>query len=291
MQPPVPPAGPYGTATRAPRQIAVYGKGGIGKSTIVSALAVLFARAGHRVALVGCDPKHDTSYKVTSRFPAPTVLEEYEARREHLRLDEVLIEGRHGIVCVEAGGPEPGVGCAGRGISRMFELFEQLGFYELGFDVVLYDVLGDVVCGGFATPIRKGYAGEVLIVASGELMALYAANNICRALVRLQGHGVRLRGLVGNLRGLENEQALLARFAERVGTTLLASVPRDQAVFDAERERLTVVEHAPGSGAAAALEGLVRALGAPGQGEGSVPRPMGDVGFDEFLRSALRQPP
>jgi len=282
---------PRPAAPDAPRQIAVYGKGGIGKSTIVSALAVLFAGRGHRVALVGCDPKHDTSYKVASRFPAPTVLGEYEQKREHLRLDDVLIEGRHGITCVEAGGPEPGVGCAGRGISRMFELFDQLGFYDLGFDVVLYDVLGDVVCGGFATPIRKGFANEVLVVASGEVMSLYAANNICRALVRLRANGVRLRGLVGNLRGLEDEEALLTTFALRVGTSLLTCVPRDQAIFDAERERLTVVEHAPDSRAARALRGLVDLLEASSAVSGSVPRPMGDVGFDELLRSAFRRLP
>ena len=271
------------------RQIAVYGKGGIGKSTIVGALAVRFALAGHKVALVGCDPKHDTTYKVSTRFPVPTLLSVYEQRREHLGLADVLIHGRHGIECVEAGGPEPGVGCAGRGISRMFELFDVLGFPRPEHDLVLYDVLGDVVCGGFATPLRRGHASEVLIVTSGEIMALYAANNICRALVRLQDNGPRLLGVVGNLRGLEGEQTLLQRFAERVGAPLLACIPRDPAVAEAEVQRVTVVEHAPDAPAALALAGLHERLEAVA-GSGVVPRPMGEVGFDEFVRGALRQP-
>jgi nitrogenase iron protein NifH len=274
--------------SRPKRQIAVYGKGGIGKSTVVANLAVLFAEQGQKVLLVGCDPKHDTSYKLTDQRPVPTVLGVLGQKRAHdLRLDDFVIEGRHGITCIEAGGPEPGIGCAGRGLSKMFELFETMNLFDAGFDIALYDVLGDVVCGGFAVPMRESYATEIYVVVSGETMSLYAANNICRALVRLERNGVRLMGVIPNLRGVDAELQIIEAFGERVGARVLPAIPRDNRILLAEHERQTIVEHSPSSAAASACRELHAALLGLGPGDGVVPRAMGDVGFDEFARDKL----
>jgi nitrogenase iron protein NifH len=272
----------------APRQIAVYGKGGIGKSTTVANLAALYGVAGQKVLLVGCDPKHDTSYRITSVRPVPTVLGTLQQKNIHdIRPADFLVKGRHGITCVEAGGPEPGVGCAGRGLSKMFELFDSMDILAGDWDVILYDVLGDVVCGGFAVPMRRGYAAEVLIVVSGETMALYAANNICRALVRLQHNGVRLAGVIGNLRGGWNEAAIVTAFATRIGSHVLPTIPRDELILKAERERQTVVEYAPDSAATRAYRELYGAIQGLAPGAGVVPRAMGDIGFEEFVREQV----
>ncbi len=239
--------------------------------------------------LVGCDPKHDTTYKVSDLPSVPTVMGQYQRRGEHLSLEDILFPGRFGIDCVEAGGPEPGVGCAGRGLTKMFELFESTGLDLDGYDVVLYDVLGDVVCGGFAAPMRVARDTGVVIVVSGEVMALYAANNLCRAIVRLARSGVRLVGLVGNLRGLPGEEEMLQSFAERLGTSLLACVPRDPLVIEAERERRTVVEFAPESPLSARYRALAEALLATRDDPGRTPRIMSEAGFDCFIREALGQ--
>ncbi len=284
------PTGGQESASRGtpPRQIAVYGKGGIGKSTTVANLAVLYGMAGHKVLLVGCDPKHDTSYRVTEVRPVPTVLGALQQKNVHdLTSDDFLVAGRHGVTCIEAGGPEPGVGCAGRGLSKMFEMFDTLGLLDREYDTIIYDVLGDVVCGGFAVPMRRGYAAEVFIVASGETMALYAANNICRALVRLQGNGVRLAGVIGNLRGLLDERAIIEAFAERIGSRVLHHIPRDEEILRAERERRTVVEYAPESPATAEYRALFEAVTALDPNAGVVPRAMGELGFEEFIREQV----
>jgi nitrogenase iron protein NifH len=251
-------------------------------------VATLFGMEGHKVLLVGCDPKHDTTYKVSDTRPVPTVLGMLQHKRPHdLKLADFFIEGRHGLTCIEAGGPEPGVGCAGRGLSKMFELFENMGLYDEPYDVALYDVLGDVVCGGFAVPIRRSYATEVMVVVSGEIMSLYAANNLCRALVRLQHGGVRLMGLIGNLRGVDNEAAMIQAFAERIGTRVVHAIPYDELILRAEHEHRTVVEHAPDSQAANHFRKLYQKIAAMGPEDGVVPRAMGDVGFDEFVREHL----
>lgn len=277
------------TGTDTSRRIAVYGKGGIGKSTIISNLAVVFGQRGMRVLLVGCDPKHDTTYKVSDVYPIPTVLGRYQERGERISVEEFLFEGRCGVRCVEAGGPEPGVGCAGRGITKMFELFEAAGLDLNHNDVVLFDVLGDVVCGGFAGPMRAIRNTEVVIVVSGEIMALYAANNLCRAIARLSRSGVRLSGLVGNLRGVAQEEEILKSFAARLGTRLLACIPGDPLVPRAERERRTVCEFAPSSDLAARYRALAEDLLATRREDLVTPRFMSDLGFDCFVREALER--
>lgn len=271
------------------RHIAFYGKGGIGKSTVVSNIALLLAKRGRKVLLVGCDPKHDTSYKVSDHYPIPTVMEQVVVRRRDLAPQDYLFEGRHGLTCVEAGGPEPGMGCAGRGITKMFEIFESGGIFDRDYEFCLYDVLGDVVCGGFAVPMRYSRDIEVVVVVSGEFMALYAANNICRAVARLEKGGTRLAGFVGNLRGLPGEERRIARFAERLGGRVLAIIPQDPLVLDAERERRTLVEHAPDSPTARRYEDLTEALLGLDRHRLGVPRPMGDIGFDEFVRTSFTE--
>ena len=175
---------PHQGRDAAPRQVAFYGKGGIGKSTVSQNIAAALASAGRKVMVVGCDPKADCTSMLTGEFLNDTVLEQVRALSRGSRLeegvDDVVKTGFAGIACIEAGGPEPGVGCAGRGIIAAIDLIKRKGLIDDSLDFVFYDVLGDVVCGGFAMPIRQGFAREIYLVTSGEMMSLYAANNICK---------------------------------------------------------------------------------------------------------------
>jgi nitrogenase iron protein NifH len=192
----------------------------------------------------------------------PTVMDQVRERGDKdLTIDDVVFTGYGGVRCVEAGGPEPGVGCAGRGIIATFQVLERLG--ALHADVVVYDVLGDVVCGGFAMPMREGYAQEVYLVTSGELMSLYAANNICKAIKRLSGRSrgqCRLGGVICNAKNLPDEKELVATFAEKIGSTLIQFIPRDSVVQRAELNRMTVIEFAPESTQAGAYSLLARKI-------------------------------
>ena len=233
-------------------KLAIYGKGGIGKSTTTSNLAAALAARGHTVMQIGCDPKADSTRLHLAGEDLPTVL---DCMREGGKptLDQVVRRAPDGVLCVEAGGPVPGVGCAGRGIIAAFDLLEKLHAYEeLQPDIVLYDVLGDVVCGGFAMPLRGQYADEVAIVTSGEMMSLYAASNIMRALENFKKRGyAQLLGLVANLRNVPDEQAKLQTFCEEEGARVIATVPRSSTVQDAEDEGRTVVAAFPDSDQAA----------------------------------------
>ncbi len=239
-------AGAQGAGGAPFRQIAFYGKGGIGKSTVAQNIAAaLAARMGRHVMLVGCDPKADSTRLLTHDAPRETVLDLLQDSKARPGADKLVREGFAGVACVEAGGPEPGVGCAGRGIIAAFDALDAAGAYTDALDYVLYDVLGDVVCGGFAMPIRSGRAREVYLVASGELMSLYAANNICKGLVRYAAGGARLAGVICNSRDVDGERELVGAFAQAVGSELLAVVPRSAEVQRAEICRQTVVEFAP----------------------------------------------
>ncbi len=228
------------------RQIAIYGKGGIGKSTTTQNLTAGLVERGNKVMVVGCDPKADSTRLLLGGLAQKTVLDTLREAGEDIELEDILKEGYKGTRCVESGGPEPGVGCAGRGIITSIGLLERLGAYTDDLDYVFYDVLGDVVCGGFAMPIREGKAKEIYIVASGEMMALYAANNISKGIARYakQG-GVRLGGIICNSRKVDRERELVAAFAKELGTQLIHFVPRDNEVQRAEIHRRTVIEHNP----------------------------------------------
>lgn len=230
------------------RQIAFYGKGGIGKSTTSqNTLAQLATKFGQKVMIVGCDPKADSTRLILNSKAQSSVLElaAREGTVQDLELDMVLAEGFGGIKCVESGGPEPGVGCAGRGIITSIGFLEEEGAYD-GLDFVSYDVLGDVVCGGFAMPIRENKAQEIYIVCSGEMMAMYAANNISRGILKYaHSGGVRLGGLICNSRNTDREAELIEELARRLNTQMIHFVPRDNVVQHAELRRMTVAQYKP----------------------------------------------
>ena len=228
------------------RQVAIYGKGGIGKSTTTQNLTAGLAEMGKRIMIVGCDPKADSTRLVLGGLAQKTVLDTLREEGDDIDLDEILKVGYSGIKGVESGGPEPGVGCAGRGIITSINLLEQLGAYTDDLDYVFYDVLGDVVCGGFAMPIREGKAQEIYIVCSGEMMALYAANNIAKGIAKYAtSGGVRLGGLICNSRKVDRESELVEAVARRLGTQMIHFVPRDNDVQRAEIHKRTVIDFSP----------------------------------------------
>ncbi|MGB4659965.1 MAG: nitrogenase iron protein [Mobilitalea sp.] len=230
------------------RQLAIYGKGGIGKSTTTQNLTAGLAEMGKKIMIVGCDPKADSTRLVLGGLAQRTVLDTLREEGEDIDLDYIMKTGYGGIKGVESGGPEPGVGCAGRGIITSINLLEQLGAYEDDLDYVFYDVLGDVVCGGFAMPIREGKAQEIYIVCSGEMMALYAANNISKGIMKYATTGsVRLGGLICNSRKVDGEKDLVEAVAKEIGTQMIHFVPRDNAVQKAEIHKKTVIEFCPDS--------------------------------------------
>ncbi|MBZ4653133.1 MAG: Nitrogenase iron protein [Peptococcaceae bacterium] len=225
------------------RQVAIYGKGGIGKSTTTQNTVAALAEAGKKVMVVGCDPKADSTRLLLHGLCQKTVMDTLRDEGEDIDLEDIMKPGFKGVKCVESGGPEPGVGCAGRGIITSINLLESLNAYDKDLDYVFYDVLGDVVCGGFAMPIREGKAEEIYIVASGELMALYAANNIAKGIQKYAKSGkVRLGGIICNSRKVDNEYELLKAFAEEIGSQLIHFVPRDNIVQRAEINKKTVID-------------------------------------------------
>jgi nitrogenase iron protein NifH len=230
------------------RQCAIYGKGGIGKSTTTQNLVSALAELGNNVMIVGCDPKADST-RLILHAKAQTTIMSLAAEAgsvEDLELEDVLKAGYRGIKCVESGGPEPGVGCAGRGVITAINFLEEEGAYDDELDFVFYDVLGDVVCGGFAMPIRENKAQEIYIVCSGEMMAMYAANNIAKGIVKYANSGsVRLAGLICNSRETAREDELISALAAKIGTTMIHFVPRDNVVQRAEIRRMTVIEYEP----------------------------------------------
>lgn len=266
------------------RQIAFYGKGGIGKSTTSQNTLAALVDMDQKILIVGCDPKADSTRLILHAKAQDTVLHlAAEAGSvEDLELEDVLKIGYKGIRCVESGGPEPGVGCAGRGVITAINFLEENGAYD-GVDYVSYDVLGDVVCGGFAMPIRENKAQEIYIVMSGEMMALYAANNIAKGILKYANSGgVRLGGLVCNERKTDKEWELADALAKRLGTQLIHFVPRDNIVQHAELRRMTVIEYAPESKQADEYRQLASKVHA-NKGNGTIPTPITMEELEDML--------
>lgn len=264
------------------RQIAIYGKGGIGKSTTTQNLTAGLVEHGKHVMVVGCDPKADSTRLLLGGLAQKTVLDTIREEGEGVELERIMRTGFGGTRCVESGGPEPGVGCAGRGIITSINMLENLGAYTEDLDYVFYDVLGDVVCGGFAMPIREGKAKEIYIVASGEMMALYAANNIAKGIKRYARTGdVRLGGIICNSRNVDRELDLLRAFAKELNSQLLYFVPRDNIVQRAEINKKTVIEYKPTSNQANEYRNLAQAV--IDNENFAIPTPMTQERLEEIL--------
>ncbi len=266
------------------RKVAIYGKGGIGKSTTTQNTVAGLSEMDKKVMIVGCDPKADATRLMLGGMAQKTVLDTLREEGEDVDLEDVMKVGFNGVRCVESGGPEPGVGCAGRGIITSINLLESLGAYdeEQELDYVFYDVLGDVVCGGFAMPIREGKAEEIYIVLSGEMMAMYAANNISKGIRKFAESGkVRLGGLICNSRNVDREQDLIEAFAKKLGTQMIYFVPRDNMVQKAEIHRKTVIDYEPTHTQADHYRNLARAI--DGNDMFVIPSPMEQEELEALL--------
>ena len=243
-------------------KIAIYGKGGIGKSTTVSNVAAALAESGLKVMQIGCDPKADSTIQLRHGEPVPTVLDLYKEKKQSLQLEDMVRIGYNGVICVEAGGPTPGLGCAGRGIITALEKLKETGAYEIYQpDVILYDVLGEVVCGGFTMPMRNGYADKVFILTSGENMAIHAAANIAMAVENFKNRGyATLGGLILNRRDVPREEEKVQELADDFHTSVIGMLSHSEQVILAEEQGKTLMECYPDSAMAEEYRALARAM-------------------------------
>jgi nitrogenase iron protein NifH len=268
-------------------KLAVYGKGGIGKSTISGNLSSSFARSGSKVLHIGCDPKSDSTSLLLKHRRPPTVAGELALCGGKLEsMEPLIIPGFGGVDCIEAGGPEPGVGCGGWAIARMAQELDKSVLNKPGrYDVVLFDVLGDVVCGGFAAPLRKGFANRVVIVVSEEIMSLYACNNICRAIVRLKANGPRLAGIIINRRSNDASLKIAEAFIAEINSKVAAVIPRDPVIGEAEKKGVPLFAYAPESETTKTLINLSKLLLEMPPEDLHLPTPLEEEEFFDFVRS------
>ena len=243
-------------------KVAVYGKGGIGKSTVTSNLAAAFATMGKRVIQIGCDPKADSTILLRHGEAVPAVLDLYNEKKQALQLEDMIRIGYNGVICVEAGGPTPGLGCAGRGIITALEKLKELGAYDVYKpDVVIYDVLGDVVCGGFSMPMRNGYADKVFIITSGENMAIHAAANIAMAVDNFKNRGyAELGGFILNRRDVPREEEKVEELAEDFRTSVIGTLSHSEQVPLSEEQKKTLMECYPDSAMAGEYRTLAKQM-------------------------------
>ena len=255
------------------KQIAIYGKGGIGKSTTTSNLSAALSALGFKVMQFGCDPKADSTNTLRGGTYIPTVLDTLQ-EKSVVKAQDVIFKGFNGIYCVEAGGPAPGVGCAGRGIITAVELFkQQKAFEELDLDFVIYDVLGDVVCGGFAVPIREGIAQHVFTVSSGDFMSIYASNNLFKGIKKYSNSGgALLGGVIANSMNAGYSRDIIDDFTQRTKTQVVQYVPRSITVTQCELKGKTVIEAAPDSEQAKVYTSLAQKIAA--HEESKTPSPL-----------------
>ena len=262
------------------KKIAIYGKGGIGKSTTVANIAAAYSEDDKKVMVIGCDPKSDTTGTLCGKR-IPTIVNTLKDNKSP-EISDLVFEGFNQIKCVESGGPEPGVGCAGRGVIVAMKRLENLNAFDEEFDVILYDVLGDVVCGGFSVPLREDYADEVFIVSSGEYMSLYAANNISKGIKKLKGN---LGGIICNCKGIENEEEIVNSFAKEIGTQVIGVIGRSNLIQRSELDAKTAVEYAPESAEAEDYRKLASDIF--NNDYYSTPEPMEDEDFENFFKSFI----
>ncbi len=255
------------------KHIAIYGKGGIGKSTTTSNISAALAEAGYRVIQIGCDPKSDSTNTLRGGNYLPTVLDSLRDG-SNVKIEDISVVGFKGVLCIEAGGPVPGVGCAGRGINAAITLLQELDLFEkFKPDVVLYDVLGDVVCGGFAVPIREGITDKVYVVSSSDFMAVYAANNLFKAISKYAPTGgAQLGGIIANSVLTPYAKPLINDFASKTGTKVIQYVPRSSVVAQSELHGKTVIEANPASEQADVYRALARYIIEDSQA--AVPNPL-----------------
>ncbi|WP_445474521.1 Ni-sirohydrochlorin a,c-diamide reductive cyclase ATP-dependent reductase subunit [Methanococcoides methylutens] len=260
------------------KRIAIYGKGGIGKSSTASNVAAACADEGYKVMIIGCDPKSDSSITLLGGKRIPTILDLLRDGVD-VKEEDVIYEGYKGVKCVEVGGPEPGIGCAGRGIIVAIQTLKKISKSLNEMDLIIYDVPGDIVCGGFVAPIRKGLVKEAYVLTSGEYMPLYAANNICRGLAKIN---TPLSGIICNSRSVSREEEIVTKFAAEIGSELMAFIPKEQIVQDCERDGFSVMEKAPDSNVAQVYRELAKAIMA--RDSSVMPKALDDERLRELTR-------
>ncbi|ADI73466.1 Nitrogenase [Methanohalobium evestigatum Z-7303] len=267
------------------KRIALYGKGGIGKSSTASNVAAACADEGYKVMIIGCDPKSDSSITLLGGKRIPTILDLLRDG-EGLNEEDVVFEGYNGVKCVEVGGPEPGIGCAGRGIIVAINQLKRISDSMKEMDLIIYDVPGDIVCGGFVAPVRKGMVNESYIITSGEYMPMYAANNICSGLSKIN---TPLNGIVCNSRDVTNEKEIVEEFAHEIGSELLSFIPKEQIVQDCEREGYSVMDIAPDSKIAQVYRELAQKIMSKTEPDSVLPNSMDDEQLRELARKQSKQ--